>query len=79
MRKHLRTLGAAGAIIFATSCATRTTTVIDTGADIVRLDAPVKAGKVSVFRDGVWHSAGKMTLPAGWFCGPGPEGGFAPE
>ena len=55
-------------------CATRSVTVIDTNADWVRLDEPVRAS-VSVTHDGVtWISVGEMELPAGWYAGPGPKG-----
>ena len=45
--------------------------VIDTASDVVRLDAPAAAA-VSIWRGGTWQHVGKMTLPAGWYAGPGP-------
>lgn len=66
-----RTLSAlAGLLIFASGCAARIT-VIDSQADIIRTLKPVKV-KAAIWRDGQWIEAGKVTLPAGWYCGPGP-------
>ena len=54
-------------------CATRTATVVNPADDIVRLEKPVRAS-VMVTDDGkTWKSAGKMTIPAGWYATPGPE------
>lgn len=61
------------AVLLLNGCATRTTTVIDTSSDWVRLARPVQA-KVETYQgNGVWAEAGTMTLPQGWFAGPGPK------
>jgi len=57
--------------LWLTSCATRTSTVIDTSSDWVRLARPVKAAVQTYKGGGVWVEAGTMTMPAGWYCGPG--------
>jgi len=46
--------------------------VIDSHADVVRLGPGVR-GKVYVWRDGAWTLTGKVTLPEGWYAGPGPK------
>ena len=58
-------------IIFATSCATKTI-VLDSSADVVRI-GPDVTGKVYVWQDGAWRLSGKVTLPEGWYAGPGPK------
>ena len=58
------------ALWLAQGCATRSVVVIDTAKDVVRLDEPVTAS-VSTYDHGVWKSAGKAKLPAGWYAGPG--------
>jgi hypothetical protein len=55
-----------------TGCATRTATVIDASSDWVRLTAPTKA-KIATYQSGQWAESGMMTLPAGWYAGPGPK------
>ena len=60
-----------GLIIFATSCATKTI-VLDSSADVVRI-GPDVTGKVYVWQDGAWRLSGKVTLPEGWYAGPGPK------
>lgn len=70
-----KVFGIVALTLLISSCATRSVTVVDTAADVVRIDKPVKA-KVSVKRGAVWSEAGTMMLPAGWYAGPGPEGGL---
>lgn len=53
-------------------CAVERTTVIDRNSDVVRLGKGVR-GEVYVWRDGAWRPAGKVTLPEGWWAGPGPK------
>jgi hypothetical protein len=65
---HLQIFAAAGLIVCATACATRTT-VIDSRADVVRLGKGVR-GEIYVWQDGEWVKHGKTTLPEGWFAGP---------
>ncbi len=60
-----------GLIISATSCATKTV-VLDRSADVVRLGPDVR-GKVYTWRAGAWTLSGKVTLPEGWYAGPGPR------
>lgn len=45
--------------------------VIDSARDVVRLDKPARAS-VSTMQNGKWTHAGRVTLPAGWYAGPGP-------
>jgi hypothetical protein len=45
--------------------------VIDTARDVIRLDAPAKVS-ASVMQNGQWTHVGSVTVPAGWFAGPGP-------
>lgn len=74
MFRRLRALEIAGLLICATSwsgCATRTV-VLDRQSDVVRI-GPGMRGKVYVWRDGGWVLSGKVTLPEGWYAGPGPE------
>ena len=60
-----------GLITFATSCATKTI-VLDSSADVLRI-GPNVTGKVYVWQDGAWRLSGKVTLPEGWYAGPGPK------
>ena len=60
-----------GLITFATSCGTRTI-LLDSSADIVRI-GPNVTGKVYIWQDGGWRLSGKVTLPEGWYAGPGPK------
>lgn len=75
MQTLRRTLKIAGAILFALtiqSCATRTTVVIDSSSDIVRLGPDVR-GHVYIWDTNTktWAlSTDKVTLPAGWYAGP---------
>jgi len=39
----------------------------------VRLARPVKASVQTYKGNGVWVDSGTATLPAGWWCGPGPK------
>ena len=71
MHTHLTLCVAAGLIVSASGCATKTV-VIDSRADVVRIGPNVR-GKVYVWRDGSWTLTGKVTLPEGWFAGPPPE------
>jgi hypothetical protein len=52
-------------------CGTRAV-IIDPRADVVRLGPGVR-GPVYVFVDGRWTLTRKVTLPEGWFAGPGPQ------
>ena len=70
MRTPLKLCATAGLLICAASCKSPVV-VIDTASDVVRLDAPAAAA-VSIWRGGTWQHVGKMTLPAGWYAGPGP-------
>jgi hypothetical protein len=70
MRTRLPICVAVGLLICATGCANRTT-VIDSQADIIRTLRPVKV-KAAIYQDGKWTEAGKVEIPAGWYCGPGP-------
>lgn len=71
MRKLLTVFASVGLLTFASGCATRTV-VIDASHDVVRIGPGVK-GKVYVWRDGAWTLTGKVTLPEGWYAGPGME------
>lgn len=71
MRTLLPIFAAAGLILCAPSCATKTV-VIDSRADVVRLGPDVK-GSVYVYRDGQWVKTKRVNLPEGWFAGPPPE------
>lgn len=73
MPKRLTLFALAGLVICATGCATRTI-VLDRNRDVIRLGPDVR-GTVYVWRDGAWTLSGKVTLPEGWYAGPGP----APE
>lgn len=46
-------------------------TVLDSKADVVRIGPGVR-GKVYTWQNGAWTDAGKVTLPEGWYAGPGP-------
>lgn len=48
------------------------TVVIDSSSDVVRLGPGVR-GPVYVLKDGAWVRTGKVTLPEGWYAGPGPK------
>lgn len=72
MPKLLKILALAGLIGCGTGCNTTRTVVIDRQSDVVRLGPGVR-GKVYVMRAGVWVECGKVTLPEGWYAGPGPE------
>lgn len=60
----------AGVLIFVSGCASRAV-VIDAASDVVRIGPGVR-GHVYVLKNGVWTDAGKVTLPEGWYAGPGP-------
>jgi hypothetical protein len=47
--------------------------MLDTQADVVRLGKGVR-GPVLVYNKEheAWEAAGKVTLPEGWYAGPGP-------
>lgn len=70
MLKRLTTFASLGLAICATSCAARTV-VLDSQADVVRLGPGVR-GKVYVWQAGGWTLTRKVTLPEGWYAGPGP-------
>ena len=70
-RKRLLTFAVAGMLGFAAGCSTRAV-VIDPRTDVVRLGPGVR-GPVYVFVDGKWTLTRKVTLPEGWFAGPGPS------
>lgn len=70
MRTLLMTCALGGIITWLTGCATKTI-VIDSQADVVRLGPGVR-GPVYVWRDGGWRLTGRVTLPEGWYAGPGP-------
>lgn len=53
-------------------CATNRTVLIDAATDVVRI-GPGMRGRVYVWRDGGWQLSGKVTLPEGWYAGPGPK------
>jgi hypothetical protein len=46
--------------------------VLDSQADVVRLGPDVR-GKVYVWQAGCWTLTRKVTLPEGWYAGPGPR------
>lgn len=74
MFRRLRALEIVGLLICVTAwsgCATRTV-VLDRQSDVVRI-GPGMRGKVYVWRDGGWVLRGKVTLPEGWYAGPGPN------
>jgi hypothetical protein len=71
MRTLLQICALAGLIGSAAGCTTRAV-VLDSQADVVRLGPRVR-GKVYVWRSGAWQLAGKVTLPEGWYAGPGPR------
>lgn len=71
MRTRLKQFAIAGLLICASGCATRTV-VIDRQSDVVRLGPKVR-GRVYVWKDGAWTLSGKVTLPEGWYAGPGPQ------
>lgn len=71
MRTRLHLCASLGLLICATSCATKTV-VLDSQADVVRLGAGVR-GPVYTWQNGSWTLAGKVTLPEGWYAGPGPK------
>lgn len=58
--------------VFLCGCAADRVIVLDRQQDVVRLGRGVR-GEVYVWRNGQWIRAGKMTLPEGWYAGPGPE------
>lgn len=71
MRTRLNLSAVLGLLICATSCATKTV-VLDSQADVVRLGPDVR-GKVYVWQAGCWTLTRKVTLPEGWYAGPGPR------
>lgn len=71
MRTPRLTFALVGLLIFASGCATRTV-ILDSQSDVVRIGPGVK-GKVYIFQNGAWTLAGKVTLPEGWYAGPGPK------
>lgn len=71
MRKLLQLCALAGIGIWLTSCATRTV-VLDRQNSVVRLGPDVR-GHVYVWDQGAWTRTGKVTLPEGWYAGPGPR------
>ena len=75
MRTHFRLLGIVGLLICASGCAlfqTRTV-VIDRQSDVVRLGKGVRGEIYTQQADGSWVKQGKVTLPEGWYAGPGPK------
>lgn len=71
MRTLLNLSAALGLLICANGCATKTV-VLDSQADVVRLGPDVR-GKVFLWQNGAWTLSGPVTLPEGWFAGPGPK------
>lgn len=71
MRTLLNLSASLGLLICATSCATKTV-ALDSQADVVRLGPDVR-GKVFIWQNGAWTLSGKVTLPEGWYAGPGPK------
>lgn len=71
MQTHLTLCVAAGVMLSASGCATKTV-VIDSRADVVRLGPDVR-GTVYVWQNGEWQKTGKVTLPEGWYAGPPPD------
>lgn len=70
MRTRLILSALAGLLIYATSCATKTV-VLDSQSDVVRI-GPRMRGHVYTWNGHTWERAGKVTLPEGWYAGPGP-------
>lgn len=70
MRKLLSLCAMSLMMLCVSSCATRTTVVLNTASDWVRITRPVKA-HIATYQNGVWVESGVATLPAGWFSGPG--------
>lgn len=71
MPTHLTLCVAAGLLISASGCATKTV-VLDSQADVVRIGPGVK-GRVYIWQNDAWTLSGKVTLPEGWYAGPGPQ------
>lgn len=71
MRTLLPTFALVGLLTFGNGCATRTV-ILDSQSDVVRIGPGVK-GKVYIFRNGAWTLSGKVTIPEGWYAGPGPK------
>ncbi len=77
MRTLLKACGAVGLIgcvAGLTGCAMfqPRTVLIDSQSDVVRLGPDVR-GPVYVMRNGQWVLTGRVTLPEGWYAGPGPK------
>ena len=70
MRTLLSLCASVGLLTCAAGCATRAV-VLDSQADVVRLGKGVR-GQVYIWQDGCWTLTGKVTLPEGWYAGPGP-------
>lgn len=70
-RTLLKIFACAGLLICATGCQTRTV-ILDRNSDVVRI-GPKMRGKVYVWQNGAWTLTGKVTLPEGWYAGPGPK------
>ena len=71
MFRLLKRFALGGLLICASGCATRVV-VVDSQEDVVRLGKNVK-GSVYVWRGGQWEKARRVTLPEGWYAGPGPK------
>lgn len=46
--------------------------VLDSQVDVVRLGPGVR-GKVFIWQGGAWTLTRPVTLPEGWYAGPGPK------
>lgn len=64
-------LFAVALLAIAPGCGITRTVVLDRNADVVRLGNDVR-GHVYVWRAGQWQKIGPVTLPEGWYAGPGP-------
>lgn len=72
MHKLLPIFAVVGLLTFATSCGSPRVVVINSASDVVRLGPGVK-GKVYIWRNGEWQLTQRVTLPEGWYAGPGPQ------
>lgn len=72
MRTLLKLCAIAGLLICASGCATNRAIVLDSNRDVVRLGRDIR-GHVYVWQNGAWQLVGPVTLPEGWYAGPGPN------
>jgi hypothetical protein len=73
MRTLLKTLAVVGMIICVSGCVNRQVTVIDSAIDVVRLGKGVRGPIYTQNANGEWQLQGPVTLPEGWYAGPGPS------